>query len=61
MAKSDKNLLKDIFRAQGIYVHGDVPDPTPEALKLFSTYGFESWKRGNSDGWHDAQNDYGQA
>lgn len=52
--KSEKNILRDIFRAQGIYVHGDIPEPTSEALSILHKYGFEKWKEGNDDGYHDA-------
>lgn len=52
--KSDKNILKDIIRAQGVYVHGDVPEPTADALKLLREYGHSKYREGSDDATYDA-------
>lgn len=56
MAKSDKNILRDIFKAQGIYEHGDVPEPTEYALRIFSDMLMEKWKDAYNDGFQDGSN-----
>lgn len=56
MAKSDKNIVRDILKAQGVYVHGDTPEPTVEAIKVLSDYGHAKWREGYND---SEQNDAG--
>ena len=51
--KSEKNIVKDILKAQGVYVHGDVPEPTPEAVKILRDFGFAKWQEGGNDTRYD--------
>lgn len=53
MAKSDKNIVRDILKAQGVYEHGDTPEPTPEAINVLRDYGFARWKEGYGEAYED--------
>lgn len=40
MAKSEKDVLKEIFVAQGLSIH---TEPTEKAIKILSDYNYEKW------------------
>jgi hypothetical protein len=50
MAKSDKNIVHDILRAQGV-----TTEPTPEAIKVFRDATQEIWSEATRDAEYDAQ------
>ena len=50
MAKSDKNIVRDILRAQGIW-----DEPTKEAVKVFSEATFAARSEATRDAEYDAQ------
>lgn len=50
MAKSDKNIVRDILRAQGIWA-----EPTAEAVKAYRDASHEVWSEATRDAEYDAQ------
>lgn len=56
--KSDKNIVRDILKAQGVYEHGDTPEPTDEAVKVLRDYGSDKYREGYKDGTEDGQSDW---
>lgn len=50
MAKSDKNIVRDILRAQGIW-----DEPTAEAIKVYRDASHEKYVEGADDANYDAQ------
>ena len=53
--KSAKNFVRDIFKAQGIYVHGDIPEPSAEAIKILTSFGTEMYNNGYDEGFSEAE------
>lgn len=49
--KSSKNIVRDIFKAQGFDI-----EPTPEAVKVLSDALQDKW----SQGYNDAEYDHNQ-
>lgn len=44
--KSDKNIVRDILKAQGL-PHDT--EPTAEAIKVLRDYGYAKWREGGDD------------
>jgi len=44
MAMSDKNIVRSILRAQGIW-----DEPTPEAIKAYRDAAHEAYREGSND------------
>lgn len=48
--KSDKNIVRDILKAQGLPYD---TEPTDEAVKVLIAYGTARWREGNDDATYD--------
>jgi hypothetical protein len=50
MGKSDKNIVRDILRAQGIW-----DEPTADAIKVYRDAAHDKYVEGSNDANYDAQ------